>query len=498
MAIRTVEDAIRSLPTHDKIGRKHNTSDSQSKTKLVIEGLATLAANGHFTPKAGERVLQAARMSMTAADRLINLFPDIYQKTGNFDTYSRLCLDALKQFGYQAGSSFIWSYGQMQNQGINPEDYFRDIGVAVDVGGKLFGGMFARTLPDVLKAGGKTQEFRSHSLRINRLGGLNIARPFIFNAAKMYKDQDRKIEDYSAATIDALEGFGPDTKGVYHFVENMVPLNNRFGYDPARFLSDSKEVYQVGYETGRGDEQKAARAVKWFTRGMGGFVYAAKCLEAKTTHLQGIMKTESWFDFDGAEEKRAAKLVALNQLSEHAQRVSPDGFKEHYLRLLRDTNQTGATFLSELVQSPYKRLNLNQFDLQVRDEPLVSLSIYPDLPDRLIELFHQVNKKTFNTAARFIPRTFIDDPILLFILSNIAKDYTNLGSEQVVNAIKYTWGCSRRGIDTKGLEYPVASQDRVNDSHLSPPSDEEFAHLDDRYFKDDSPAFDSIGDLDVF
>lgn len=219
MPIESLQDAISALPPRPTSG-------------YIADYLRRFATEGHFTPLVGKRTVEMAEsVGLLAAERLIdNCRVAADDPAFDFDQYSRLCLIAFKRFGRKTGSSFCLRYGEIFQLGINPQQYFDNVEIAVNAGGKVFGGYFALYLPEVIEAGGDTQLFRSHSAHIRHLGGVKTARYFMRDADKIFRLEDPPFEVFSKVVLDSIDQFGKDA--AFWVIRAMTPLVTQFNYHP--------------------------------------------------------------------------------------------------------------------------------------------------------------------------------------------------------------------------------------------------------------------------
>ncbi|GEM_PF-6820903 len=349
----------------------------------------------------------------------------------DFDKYAELFLAAHKEFGHLTGDYFSLRYIAALERGLQPEEYYNHVRRAVEEGGKRFGSLYAYVLPEVLGEGVKAGDFMDEMLAVYLTGRLRVLKPYALNAAHM---QRMGVETYNFAQISewAAEQFGKETAS---WIIMNIPHAVKAGYNPSRFLLQCTKMSRKGGE----------QAAKWYASWLGGLLKIKEKISEhhrKTEELVTRFKDPEFHD-------------ALDFWEDMEQNFDPLKYKENYSAVLDSAGQSAATAYTLLLPKVYYCGDHEKLKSQLR-------TYCEELPERFAGFKKSVSKKVFSSAMWFLPKiSYVENAVAM--LDSIETATKKLDDKKVVEAIKYTYGCAKRGATSWVLVFPGGHIDMETD-----------------------------------
>lgn len=433
MAIETYKDVVLALGGNPN--SRYNYHDDA--LSYCLDAVKNCQSDKKLLPLVGERVVEIVkRNSPIWGQRLLESCDPLWKKEDfDFEEYSRLYTLGLRRLGFKANNEFGRNLENAYDLGLKPKEFYDQIDTAVDIGGKIFGGYFAKYLTSVLTEGGNIQQFRSYSAKIKGLAGLKAARDFMQLSPSMFALKDPPFSTFGDFTAKSATVFGKDC--TQWFIRATVPLRANFSIYPDQFFQDCQKITILAPNT----PAKQARAVKWFAYGMGNIASRKGELEnslpLKIHDLEQYRYIAQEMYTDWGTRMVEIKLREIETAKKGISTLHPDQFKKDYQTLLQSSNQSAATYFSLI--SAGSRLHDPE---------------YPHLASDIINFHLLVPKNVFSQAMWFLPRMRLHCADIQDLFREIADSTKRNGAKETIKALRYTWGCNIRGTFTGELIFP--------------------------------------------
>lgn len=249
----------------------------------------------------GSPIVEIAQKSSLSAQRFIE---HISEEMGNpeFDveSYCSTTLSIYRTLGVRVGDYYTWSYQDIVDAGISPQQYHDLIQRSAKHGGKIFAGWIAYGAKTVTKMGQDLEEFEKQALKLRQKGGVKMLKPLVHNLPQVYGSNTQEVflPDYVELTTKAIDEFGTDAANwFFRILPTLIAVHKVNPFD----------LYQDVLDIVRDHGQNAAK-----------------------NFLGGLHKNLGTLDGEQGEEAEERLRVA----------------KEQYLRLRESAGQTSATFFS--------------------------------------------------------------------------------------------------------------------------------------------------------
>ncbi|MEK7551274.1 MAG: hypothetical protein AAB532_01620 [Patescibacteria group bacterium] len=441
-------------------------SDDSSPIDVVAGGIHDFMQAGVWNGEMEERLDSLARFGMITVERYVEAarkiaelplhdpilgaspYSSSNERTSSITEYELKTLydntiSVYRRCGERAGAYFLYSYPGITVLGQDQKAFADTVIQAKETGGAHFGAWLAYELPTAIEAGTSMAEFSTSASIVRNKSTLKYTKEFMRLAPHELRNGNSLL-DFTDTALLALEELDPQS--AINILPAVTFFGIEFGMDPGAVLDDASK-----HSKKYGD-----KSAGWYTRGLRRIAKEVEDSRKAQKSLRESPQIAQWMDVKPLVDPSAV-----------------DSYKEGYEKVVTEAGRTVAVFYARYCD--------------IRN-PLGSV-------EQILEARRVLPRNIFNKGlwviSKITPDGYADHGIEE--LQDLISLTDNISPADVIDALNYTLGASKKGVRT-GIIDPKEARASIrmrNATRIFTNQDEgslpiEYWRVKDSYFANDN------------